>query len=114
MTKRQMPPGRMSKALVVGETVRAPPLREVLRVRPRFENDFTRRVEHACPNNRPRVLIEVDTIFFGHASSPLLAVSGGKRRGGRSVPPRRGDTPPASRRPLSARPAESGRGATAP
>src|SRR5262245_21611666 len=82
-----------------GEAVRPPPLREMLRVCPYREHQCARRVEHARADDRTRIALEVDTIFYGHRFLPAwfvsvgLAVPSGSRRADRAALPRVGDTP---------------------
>src|SRR5262249_56832464 len=88
-----------------GEAVRSPPLREVLRIGPHREHQCARRIEHARADDRTRVLIEVDAIFYGHDVSLAclvsvgLAAPSGSRRGDRAAAPRAGDTLQATRQP---------------
>src|SRR5262249_36685792 len=49
-----------------GETVRSPPLREMLRVGPHRKHQCARRVEHARADDRTRIPLDIDALFYGH------------------------------------------------
>src|SRR5580700_4277491 len=102
-----------------GETVRSPPLRQVLGIGPDRKHQIARRVELADTDDRARILIEIEATFYGHVSCPWLsaiwpAALSDRHRDDRGFPRRTGDSVRASRRYPSAPSARCGRGGIAP
>src|ERR1700691_4241918 len=56
------------------KAVRPPPLRKMLGIGPNRENEIARRVEFTDADDRARVGIELEAIFFGHVFHPWSAV----------------------------------------
>src|SRR5580700_12332970 len=101
-----------------GETVRSPPLRQMLGIGPDRKHQLARRVELADTDDRARILIEIEATFYGHVSCPWLSAAwlaelSDRRRGDQNFPRRTGDSVRANRRYPSAPWLRYGRGGIA-
>src|SRR5271169_2522578 len=101
-----------------GEAVRAPPLRKVFGIGPRPKHQIARRIKDTRPDDRTRILIEIETICRRHCRCPCPnpgpAAFSNNRRADRGSVRKSGGSDRANRRCLAALWARCGRGAIAP
>src|ERR1700692_1494493 len=101
-----------------GETVRSPPLRQMLCIGPDRKHQLPRRIDLAIADDRARIAPQVEAICGGHVSclwlsAVSLAALSDRRRDGRGFPRKSGDSVRANRRYPSAPALRCGRGETA-